>query len=105
MNSPPPGSAHLNYTVGTLVAMGGAVGYVQKRSVPSLVAGVGIGYPSRHTPKHTDPPLHTRTLFTYYLLLPAWKRRLIRSVVAVVGWRVLQCVVRLQRVLDIKRTE
>ena len=38
-----PGAAHLNYSVGALVAVGGLVGYVQKKSVPSLVAGVGIG--------------------------------------------------------------
>jgi len=42
MNSP-PGAAHLNYTVGALVAVGGAIGYMQRKSVPSLVAGVGIG--------------------------------------------------------------
>ena len=43
-----PGSSHLNYTVGALVAVGGAFGYAQRKSVPSLVAGVGIGYNTTH---------------------------------------------------------
>ncbi|KAG7351779.1 transmembrane protein [Nitzschia inconspicua] len=39
----PPGSAHLNFTLGGLVAVGGAVGYFKKGSVPSLVAGLTFG--------------------------------------------------------------
>ena len=39
----PPGSAHLNFTLGGLVAVGGAVGYLKKGSVPSLAAGLTFG--------------------------------------------------------------
>lgn len=39
----PPGSAHLNFTLGALVAAGGAMGYAKKGSVPSLVAGLTFG--------------------------------------------------------------
>jgi uncharacterized membrane protein (UPF0136 family) len=39
----PPGSAHLNFTLGGLVVVGGAVGYFKKGSVPSLVAGLTFG--------------------------------------------------------------
>jgi uncharacterized membrane protein (UPF0136 family) len=39
----PPGSAHLNFSLGGLVAVGGAVGYFKKGSVPSLVAGLAFG--------------------------------------------------------------
>eukprot|EP00536_Pseudo-nitzschia_multiseries_P003571 jgi/Psemu1/284491/fgenesh1_pg.56_\ len=39
----PPGSAHLNFTLGGLVAIGGAMGYVKKGSTPSLVAGLTFG--------------------------------------------------------------
>jgi uncharacterized membrane protein (UPF0136 family) len=42
-SSPPPGSAHLNFTLGGLVAVGGAVGYFRRGSVPSLVAGLAFG--------------------------------------------------------------
>jgi uncharacterized membrane protein (UPF0136 family) len=38
-----PGGAHLNLTLGGLVTVGGIIGYVKKGSVPSLVAGIGIG--------------------------------------------------------------
>ena len=41
--APPPGSAHLNFSLGGLVALGGAVGYFKKGSVPSLVAGLTFG--------------------------------------------------------------
>lgn len=43
LSSPPPGSAHLNFTLGGLVAVGGAVGYFKRGSVPSLVAGLAFG--------------------------------------------------------------
>jgi uncharacterized membrane protein (UPF0136 family) len=39
----PPGSAHLNFSLGGLVAVGGAVGYFKKGSVPSLAAGLAFG--------------------------------------------------------------
>lgn len=38
-----PGSAHLNLSLGGLVMLGGAVGYVRKGSTPSLIAGVAFG--------------------------------------------------------------
>ena len=38
-----PGSAHLNLTMGGLVGLGGIMGYIKAKSVPSLVAGVGVG--------------------------------------------------------------
>lgn len=41
--APPPGSAHLNFTLGGLTILGGAMGYAKKRSVPSLLAGVTFG--------------------------------------------------------------
>ncbi|CAD7936246.1 unnamed protein product [Amoebophrya sp. A25] len=39
----PQGVAHLNITAGALVAVGGVMGYVKKKSVASLVAGVSMG--------------------------------------------------------------
>jgi uncharacterized membrane protein (UPF0136 family) len=36
---PQPGSVHLNSTLGALTAIGGAMGYFKKGSVPSLMAG------------------------------------------------------------------
>ena len=54
-----PGSSHLNYTVGALVAVGGAFGYAQRKSVPSLVAGIGIGY---YHAERTPQPLYKRAL-------------------------------------------
>mmetsp|Transcript_20240 Transcript_20240/g.44056 ORF Transcript_20240/g.44056 Transcript_20240/m.44056 type:complete len:117 (+) Transcript_20240:155-505(+) len=39
----PPGSAHLNFTMGGLAAIGGAMGYAKKGSTPSLVAGLTFG--------------------------------------------------------------
>ena len=41
--APPPGSAHLNFTLGGIVLVGGAMGYVKKRSIPSLAAGITFG--------------------------------------------------------------
>jgi uncharacterized membrane protein (UPF0136 family) len=37
-----PGSAHLNFTMAGLVGIGGVVGFVKAKSVPSLVAGIGV---------------------------------------------------------------
>lgn len=37
------GSSHLNLGLGVLCAAGGVVGYLKAQSVPSLVAGVGVG--------------------------------------------------------------
>ena len=34
---------YLGYMFGAVVAAGGAMGYVKKRSVPSLVAGLAFG--------------------------------------------------------------
>jgi uncharacterized membrane protein (UPF0136 family) len=39
----PPGSAHLNFTLGGLAIAGGAMGFAKKRSMPSLVAGITFG--------------------------------------------------------------
>lgn len=39
----PTGSSHLSFTLGTLSAVGGLAGFLKTGSVPSLVAGVGIG--------------------------------------------------------------
>ena len=39
----PPGSAHLNFTLGGLCAIGGVVGYAKKKSTPSLAAGLAFG--------------------------------------------------------------
>ena len=36
-------SDYLGYTFGAVVAAGGAMGYVKKRSVPSLMAGLVFG--------------------------------------------------------------
>lgn len=33
---------HLNYTTGAIVAIGGSLGYLKAKSIPSLVAGVGM---------------------------------------------------------------
>jgi uncharacterized membrane protein (UPF0136 family) len=38
-----PGSAHVNLSLGGLVLVGGAYGYLKKGSAPSLVAGLTIG--------------------------------------------------------------
>ena len=38
-----PGSAHVNLSLGGLVMLGGAIGYVKKGSTPSLIAGVTFG--------------------------------------------------------------
>lgn len=39
----PPGSAHINFTLGGLAIAGGAMGFAKKRSTPSLIAGVACG--------------------------------------------------------------
>jgi uncharacterized membrane protein (UPF0136 family) len=39
----PPGSAHLNFSLGGLVMLGGAMGYFKKGSTVSLAAGLGFG--------------------------------------------------------------
>jgi uncharacterized membrane protein (UPF0136 family) len=41
--SPPTGSSHLNFSLGGLVMVGGAIGYAKKGSIPSLVAGLTFG--------------------------------------------------------------
>ena len=38
-----PGSAHLNFTLGGLIVMGGAMGFMRKGSKISLVAGLTFG--------------------------------------------------------------
>jgi uncharacterized membrane protein (UPF0136 family) len=43
MASPPPGSAHLNFSFGGLVMLGGAMGYFRKGSTMSPVAGLTFG--------------------------------------------------------------
>ena len=37
------GSAHLNFSVGAVVAAGGIYAFVKRKSMPSLVGGVVIG--------------------------------------------------------------
>lgn len=39
----PPGSAHLNFTLGGLVMLGGVMGYVKKKSAMSAAAGLTFG--------------------------------------------------------------
>mmetsp|Transcript_73193 Transcript_73193/g.174434 ORF Transcript_73193/g.174434 Transcript_73193/m.174434 type:complete len:122 (+) Transcript_73193:87-452(+) len=39
----PPGAAHLNFTLGGLLSIGGVVGYLKAGSIPSLVGGLGCG--------------------------------------------------------------
>eukprot|EP00934_Nitzschia_sp_Nitz4_P005136 Nitzschia sp. Nitz4//scaffold351_size16537//8369//8707//NITZ4_008852-RA/size16537-processed-gene-0.7-mRNA-1//1//CDS//3329548884//5126//frame0 len=39
----PPGSAHMNFSLGGLVILGGAYGYLRKGSSMSLVAGATLG--------------------------------------------------------------
>mmetsp|Transcript_60502 Transcript_60502/g.174549 ORF Transcript_60502/g.174549 Transcript_60502/m.174549 type:complete len:115 (+) Transcript_60502:93-437(+) len=39
----PPGSAHMNFTMGGLVLVGGAMGYLKKGSKISLLAGMTFG--------------------------------------------------------------
>ncbi|CAD7966623.1 unnamed protein product [Amoebophrya sp. A120] len=54
----PQGVAHLNITAGTLVAVGGIMGYTRKKSLPSLVAGVLLGaayYGSAYLVDRVDP--------------------------------------------------
>ena len=41
--APPPGSAHLNFTLGGLVMVGGAMGYFRRGSTISLLAGLSFG--------------------------------------------------------------
>ena len=41
--APPPGSAHLNFTLGGIVLAGGAMGYAKTRRIPSLAAGLTFG--------------------------------------------------------------
>jgi uncharacterized membrane protein (UPF0136 family) len=38
-----PGSAHMNFTLGGIVLLGGAMGYFRKGSTMSLVAGLSLG--------------------------------------------------------------
>ena len=38
-----PGSAHLHFTLGGLIVLGGAMGYIRKGSQISLVAGLAFG--------------------------------------------------------------
>ena len=37
-----PGAAHLSFTLGALVAVGGIAGYASKRSLPSVSAPVRV---------------------------------------------------------------
>ncbi|KAL7569912.1 hypothetical protein ACA910_008576 [Epithemia clementina (nom. ined.)] len=38
-----PGSAHLNFSLGGLVMIGGAIGYFKKGSKMSLISGMAVG--------------------------------------------------------------
>ena len=39
----PTGSSHISYTLAAITAAAGVTGYTKSKSVPSLVAGLGIG--------------------------------------------------------------
>merc|ERR1712122_370975 len=39
----PTGSSHLNMTLGGVLCAGGLAGYVKAKSMPSLIAGFGLG--------------------------------------------------------------
>jgi len=51
---------YLGYVFGAVVAAGGGMGYVKKRSVPSLVAGLAFGglaaVGAYHASSHPDTP-------------------------------------------------
>jgi len=51
---------YLGYVFGAVVAAGGSMGYVKKRSVPSLVAGLAFGslaaVGAYHASSHPDTP-------------------------------------------------
>eukprot|EP00747_Dinoflagellata_sp_TGD_P189303 gnl/TRDRNA2_/TRDRNA2_49470_c0_seq1.p1 gnl/TRDRNA2_/TRDRNA2_49470_c0~~gnl/TRDRNA2_/TRDRNA2_49470_c0_seq1.p1 ORF type:complete len:125 (-),score=26.93 gnl/TRDRNA2_/TRDRNA2_49470_c0_seq1:105-434(-) len=53
----PPGQAHLNLSVGALLAIGGLFAYVKKGSVPSLLGGgfCGAGLIASGTMARKDP--------------------------------------------------
>ena len=38
----PTGSSHLNFTLAAVLAGGGLAGYIKAKSVPSLIAGLGL---------------------------------------------------------------
>ena len=38
----PAGSSHLNFTLAAVLAGGGLAGYIKAKSVPSLIAGIGL---------------------------------------------------------------
>lgn len=39
----PTGSSHANFALAALTAVGGTIGYLKAKSVPSLLAGLGFG--------------------------------------------------------------
>ena len=39
----PAGSSHLNFTLAGVLAGGGCAGYMKAKSMPSLIAGCGLG--------------------------------------------------------------
>eukprot|EP00457_Paulinella_chromatophora_P023901 gb/GEZN01027555.1/.p2 GENE.gb/GEZN01027555.1/~~gb/GEZN01027555.1/.p2 ORF type:complete len:126 (-),score=15.23 gb/GEZN01027555.1/:67-444(-) len=43
MSDRPPGSAHLSYSMAGVMSLGGIIGYVKAKSLPSLLGGLTIG--------------------------------------------------------------
>ena len=50
------GSAHLSYAVGGRFTVGGVMGYVKARSVPSLIGGCGMGAAMLASVRMRSPP-------------------------------------------------
>ena len=59
---------YLGYLFGAVVAGGGAMGYVKKRSVPSLVAGLAFGSLAAAGAYHVSIPSPCLTLSLMTLL-------------------------------------
>ncbi|KAJ2775559.1 hypothetical protein IWQ57_000370 [Coemansia nantahalensis] len=75
-------SHHPSYSMAALCAVGGAIGYVKGRSLPSLVAGMGIGavywYAGQRIQKNQDYG-HDLALAASSLLLFAMGPKALRT--------------------------